>query len=295
MNAQIGKIKAHYSNVVQTALDHTVPRVSMDAHKHFSVLGVFGAIFGLAVFMTAAFLRSQVEPGSMFTNFVSSLGWGPNGAHEAFKFGLTILGLVLVPYVLFLIAKLRHHATDDNIDKTVELTHSAAKYWLIAVAGLWVLAWFIDIRVPSFSESLFILAIHGVGAASYFVCSIVGVTYLTRAMAVNGMSTRIQYGILAFIVFSTIGMGVSIVPMVITAFDAGLFNDMFAQGLGFTMTADERVQWIASMTNASPWSAFFEWMVVLSMLGWFAVTGTQTYFHPPQASDEQVSVVNILQ
>lgn len=261
---------------VVDSLVHFTPH---QLNKRFSALAIFGAFFGWGVFATAATLHSQVEQVSMFTNFVSSLGWGPNGSHEVFKFGLVLLGSILFPYVLFLISKLRQHTPEKNKAQVMILTHRAATYWLAAVMGLWVLAWFIDIRVPNFHDAVFILALHGIGAATYFGCSVVGAYLLTKALAIAGLPYKLQFSIVAFIMLCTVGMTLSLIPGVMTGYETGMYQPIVEQGLELTMTPDERVNLISEITRAAPFAAFFEWMAVLSMLGWFAVTGTQTFLN----------------
>jgi hypothetical protein len=265
-------------------LDQMLPYFHHGYPKRFSSFALFGAAFGYGVFATATTLQSQVEPVSMFGNFVSSLGWGPNGSDEVFKYGLILVGAILLPYLLFLVSFIRNHAAPQHREMTIKLTHQAVAFWLPAVVGLWTLALFVDIRVPSFNALLAIGALHMVGAITYFTCSIFGSFFLTRALALNGSPHKLQYGLLGFIVFSTVAMIVGPIFGSSATNVSRVYQAAMAQGIQFPATPSERVRFISEMTKAMPWAAFFEWMVVLSMLAWFAVTGVQTFFHKPQRS-----------
>ncbi|MCG8314730.1 MAG: hypothetical protein MI976_16095 [Pseudomonadales bacterium] len=280
MNSSITVDIPRKNSVIATLLDVLLPHFTHEKrHRHLSSVGVIGALIGYTVFATAMYYHNQVEPASMFTNVVSSLGWGPNGSHEIFKYGLTLVGLVLIPFVLFLIAKIRSEAAPEVYEETVDLTHKAITFWIIAVAGLWTLAWFIDIRVPEFIDAMAILGVHAVGALAYFSCSIIGSLYLNKALRISGHPYKLQYAIIAFVFFCTIGMGVGFIPTYYAGEELGIYERIVSEGANFTLTVEERIGLISQATKMAPWGAFCEWMIVLGMLTWFGVTGAQNFFH----------------
>jgi hypothetical protein len=265
------------SDFVEKVLNALLPHFSAEANRLFSCFGILGALLGFAVFATASLLHSEIQQVSMFTNMVSSLGWGPNGSHEVFKFGLLAVGLALFPYVLFLISGLRNSAPAEKEQETISLTHKAATFWFIAVSGLWLLAGFIDIRVPDFKQAMMILGIHALGAVLYFSCSIVGVFYLNKALALNHWPHKLQNYILVFIVFSSLSMAAGFTQMQNAGKELGIMEQIQEQGMSFILAPQERTDLIYQATSMAPWGAFFEWMVVLAMLLWFLVTGVQTF------------------
>ena len=267
------------SDIFVRLFDNILSRISHERNRYFSVLVIFDVLFGCGLFITAVILHSQVEAVSMFTHFVSSLGWGPNGADKVFKYGLVALGILLIPYIFFLSAKLRAEAHHEHADIIYRLTNRALKYWMAALLGLWILAWFVDIRVPDFSDAMLIITLHAIGAFTYFSCSIAGAFLLTKAMTLNGMMRQFQYLIVRFIIISTIATGIGMVPGLIKAHASGLMNKIIFQGVLYTLTPEERVKLIADFTRTVPFASFFEWLIVLSMLAWFAVTGIQTFFN----------------
>ena len=280
MGQRVYSIKAYYRDLVAVSLDRSRHYLPIGAKGLFSLLGVVTAASGLAVLLTAGYLKHPLDPGGMFTNFVSSLGWGENGSHEVFQVGLTLLTVMLIPYILFLIVTLRHHATEQTRQEIHELTHHSAGSWYIAAVGMCVLAWFVDIRAPNLDEAFLVLSIHGVGAALFFTFSVVGAIKLTQAMALHGMSSRIQQWLLRCIIFNAVAMAVSIVPLLVVSYNAGLFDDLLAIGIQFLITPEQRVGWIKTVTSNYPWVAFFEWGTAFSLMGWVGVTAIQTYRHP---------------
>ena len=276
--------KNYYGNLVAASLDFSKGYLPRHAHAVFSLLGLLTAVSGMVVLLTAGYLKHPTEPFAMFRNFVSSLGWGGNGAHEVFQLGFTVLTLTLLPFILFLIVMLRDHGADHARGDVHELTHHSAGSWYIAAAGMVLLASFVDIRVPDIYQALLILLIHIVGAALFFTFSVIGAMKLTDAMALHGMSSRSQHWLLKSTVFNAVAMGVSILPLLAVSHSAGYFDVLFANGTQFLMEPEQRVNWIKAVVDNYPWIAFFEWAAAFSLLGWIGVTAFQVYRQPAFSS-----------
>ena len=95
-----------------------------------------GGIFGFLIFIISMLLYSLTVPVNIFTQPVSSLGWGPNGSEPVFRIGLIILGILLAPYIIHLTRLLWADSGEDLSKLRNSLNILGIITALIAVIGL---------------------------------------------------------------------------------------------------------------------------------------------------------------
>lgn len=277
MNQRAFALKTDIRGLLATSLAHSERHLPASGARVFSLIGLLSGGFGILVLLTAGFLKHPLEPALMFTNFVSSLGWGANGSHEVFKIGLTLLSVTCIAFMLFLVVTLRRDALAHIREEIDELTHHGARSWVIAAIGLLLLAWFVDIRVPDLREALMIVLIHSIGAALFFTFALLGAIKLTTAMTLHGAASNMQHWLLKSAVFNAVAMAVSIVPLVMVSYNAGYLDELFTGSTAFLDAPEQRVDWVKAVTGSYPWISFFEWGAVISLLSWLAVTARQVH------------------
>ena len=220
-----------------------------------------GGVFGFLVFLISTILHSLTDPVNIFTQPVSSLGWGPNGSEPVFKIGLIVLGILLAPYVLHLTRLLWAKSGEDHSRLRNLLNGLGIITALIAVIGLFnVSLWGNVYTQPEFLW-------HLIGAFVYFFFAMIFTILFTLSMILSKNWNKAQ---VAF----TIIMIIEFIPFLIFSIelltDADLINAILNPDLG------ARVAYFIPAMAEKIWWNFFEWLNVLSTLVWMILTGIHT-------------------
>ncbi len=220
-----------------------------------------GGIFGLLVFLLAVILHSLTVPVNIFTQPVSSLGWGPNGSEPVFKIGLIVLGVLLAPYILYLTRLLWAKSGEDHSRLRNLLNGLGLITALIAVIGLFnVSLWGNVYTQPEFLW-------HLIGAFVYFFFAMIFTFLFTLSMILSKNWNKAQ-------VIFTIIMIIEFIPFLI--FSIELLTDTELMNAILNPDLEARVAvFIQAMANKIWWN-FFEWLNVLSTLVWMILTGIYT-------------------
>ena len=220
-----------------------------------------GAIFGFLVFLVSTLLHSLTAPVNIFTQPVSSLGWGPNGSELVFKIGLIILGILLAPYILYLTRLLWTKSGEDHSKLRNLLNTLGIITALIAVIGLFnVSLWGNVYTQPEFLW-------HLIGAFVYFFFTMIFTIIFTISMILSKNWSKTQ-------VIFTIIMIIEFIPFLI--FSVELLIDPELINAILNPNLDERVAVFIPLMAQKIWWNFFEWLNVLSTLVWIILTGIYT-------------------
>jgi len=220
-----------------------------------------GGIFGLLVFLIAVILHSLTVPVDIFTQPVSSLGWGPNGSEPVFKIGLIVLGILLAPYIIYL-TRLLWAKSGEDLSRLRNLLNGLGIITaLIAVIGLFnVSLWGNVYTQPEFLW-------HLIGAFVYFFFAMIFTFIFTLSMILSKNWNKAQ-------VIFTIIMIIEFIPFLI--FSIELLTDTELMNAILNPDLEARVAvFIQAMANKIWWN-FFEWLNVLSTLVWMILTGIYT-------------------
>lgn len=71
--------------------------------RHFSLWGIIGSITGIVMILTPMFpyIGTEGEPFSIFTHYVSQLGWiGVSEFAWMFNLGMIVTGLIFIPFMI---------------------------------------------------------------------------------------------------------------------------------------------------------------------------------------------------
>ena len=213
------------------------------------------------MFLLAVILHSLTVPVNIFTQPVSSLGWGPNGSEPVFKIGLIVLGVLLAPYILYLTRLLWAKSGEDHSRLRNLLNGLGLITALIAVIGLFnVSLWGNVYTQPEFLW-------HLIGAFVYFFFAMIFTFLFTLSMILSKNWNKAQ-------VIFTIIMIIEFIPFLI--FSIELLSDTEIINAILNPNLEARVAvFIPAMANKIWWN-FFEWLNVLSTLVWMILTGIHT-------------------
>jgi len=228
-----------------------------------SYWGIIGGIFGLAIFLIATNLYGMSAPYSIFSNPVSMLGWGPNGAEPVFRVGMIVLGCLLAPYIIFLMRFLWAKTGEDKAKIRNAINILALLSSLAAVVGLFMVSIFGNLIL----DDLFYL--HLVGAFIYFLFALIFIFLYGISMHLGKKWNEIQ--VIGTLISITCGISVivSIIPL-ISQYGIGVLF------LFMNTTSNQRIILLQQLLNAAPLFAFTEWLAVLSTCAWFVLMGNCT-------------------
>ncbi len=225
-----------------------------------SYWAIIGGMFGFATFLIAANLYGMTTPYSFFTNPVSMLGWGPNGAEPVFRIGIIVLGCLLAPYIVFLTRFLWVKSGETQARKRNIINLLAIFSSLIAVIGLFIVSIFGNLYL----NDLFYF--HLIGATLFFLFAMIFILLYGISMHLSKKWKKIQVIGTLISIACSISVIASIIPMLS---QYGLdFLFMF-----MNTTAPERVILMQQFLEIAPLFAFTEWLAVLSTCGWFVMMG----------------------
>ena len=218
-----------------------------------------GGIFGFLVFLIASLLHSITEPVNIFTQPVSSLGWGPNGSEWVFRIGLIVLGILFAPYVLHLTRLLWADSGEERANLRNLLNALGIITALVSVIGLFNVSLWGNVR----NQPQFIW--HLIGAFVYFFFAMIFTVLFTLSMILSKKWNKAQ-------VIFTIIMIIEFIPFLIFSIllltDTKLINTV----LDLPLTADDFIE----MMEKNVFWNFFEWLNVLSTIMWIILTGIHT-------------------
>ena len=218
-----------------------------------------GGIFGFLVFLIASLLHSITEPVNLFTQPVSSLGWGPNGSEWVFRIGLIVLGILFAPYVLHLTRLLWADSGEERANLRNLLNALGIITALVSVIGLFNVSLWGNVR----NQPQFIW--HLIGAFVYFFFAMIFTVLFTLSMILSKKWNKAQ-------VIFTIIMIIEFIPFLIFSIllltDTKLINTV----LDLPLTADDFIE----MMEKNVFWNFFEWLNVLSTIMWIILTGIHT-------------------
>jgi len=278
VNGHIRQLKQRYGSISSSILEWLLPYCQDKSARYACLLGQSVTLFGVATLSYAAYLRSQTASSDIFHNVVSSLGWGGNGSHETFKFGLSLVAVLCLYFVLCSISRLRANAHPHNFDEISSSTQTAALHWLNAAWGLLILAWFVDIRQSNNLEFMVIFVLHCFGAGLFFVSSMLAVNHTNRAMAISGMPNKLAELLGQCMFYSGLVMVISIIPLLFFAYAEFNADPSFTQVSLFMLTPEQRIDWLQNSIAAFPLPAISEWVMGSSLLLWVSIFSIQMLF-----------------
>ena len=220
-----------------------------------------GGIFGILVFIISMILHSITEPVNIFTQPVSSLGWGPNGSELVFRIGLIVLGILLSPYVLYLTRLLWAKSGEERSKLRNLLNVLGIITALIAVIGLFNVSLWGNVE-----RDLFFWW-HLVGAFVYFFFSMIFTTLYTLSMVLSKKWSKIQVGF-------TLIMIIEFIPFLY--FSMVMLNNTEVINAVLYLPIPERLAIFNPYMEQNIWWNFFEWLNVFSTLIWMILTGIYT-------------------
>ncbi|HEY0090480.1 MAG TPA: DUF998 domain-containing protein [Candidatus Lokiarchaeia archaeon] len=87
--------------------------------KYFGILGI---LFCQIAIMIAYLKYITIDPTfSLFTNFGSDLGIGPNGSDIIFRIGMVFTGIIYIPYILTIILFLKKKSKDQKFINLISI------------------------------------------------------------------------------------------------------------------------------------------------------------------------------
>jgi len=214
--------------------------------------GILIGLIGAITIVISAILFSTVEQITFFTHWISNLGGAtvafderpPNGSNVVFGIGLVSAAICAI---FFLIYALRILIPGN--EKTKWMLHLDLITGLIAIIG---------IIIVSFFDMINWLAIHGIGAAMFFIGGMFMVLFFTLTILLNSEIPWIQ-AIPGFIV-------------------SGVFLIFLITFLPHLLSGVELISLLADTSNSVyNWTRFWEWMVLFAILSWFFIMGYLTY------------------
>ena len=252
-------------------------REAKRSNRYLLLSGFFGAVAGFSLLLLAGHLRGQVESVYMFHQFVSSLGWGSNGAAELFTFGLTLLGGMLLVFQRAFSDWVMSYSNFRTERRAGLHLSKGEAHWRRAVIGLWILAWYVDIRVPDINVAFLLVALHCVGAALFFYGAIRGAIEFNRAMAVNLLPTKVPEFIAKQSAALGVFMCVGVVPMFAMAYTEGVFDHVAFQREELWIAVPERLALVSDISAGFPLVALLEWGLVFSLSAWVVVVSLRAF------------------
>ena len=166
---------------------------------------IAGGIIGLTSILIAVILHSITVPVSIFKQFVSNMGIGPNGASVVFMIGLLITATMLLLFFPYAVNTLWIEGDSKGSKKKNLILIGGAIFSIIAIIGLYVLS--------IFNMSIDTIVIHAIGAIMLFMGAVIVVLLFTIALHIEKRSSKIQLvlGITAIFFFSAMIIAVAVV------------------------------------------------------------------------------------
>ena len=222
---------------------------------------LIGGLFCLSMILVASILHSITNPISMFTHFVSNLTIGPNFSPIVFGIGTITCAVLLYPFVIYLCKLLWMEGEGRKVLLNKIALITAFITAMIAIPGL-ILLTFFPMAGPT-------LVMHTIGAMVFFIGSIIWAGLFLFSFELNGKSSnlyRISYSLIViffFAMFGSAALMLALYPAETALLMADPLNYIVSMLGNYT---DPRLYFVR----------FFEWLMILSMLGTLIVIGIVT-------------------
>ncbi len=222
---------------------------------------LIGGLFCILMILIASILHSLTIPINMFQFFVSNLTIGPNFSPIVFAIGTITCAVLLYPFVIYLCKLLWMDGEGKKVLLNKLALITAFISAMISIPGLIILSIF-----PMAASTL--LA-HAIGAMTFFIGSIIWAGMFLISFELNKKSSnlyRIFYSLIVIFFIAMFGSA----AMMLASYPAELAL-LMADPLNYIVSmlgnfVDPRLNLIR----------FFEWLMVLSMLGTLIAAGIVT-------------------